>query len=382
MDKVERVGDIKRLKISDIIIGDRFRTNFDDMDSFALSLNIKGQQLPIIVDLAEGKKYKLVEGERRIRALKMNGETMVDAITLNTLSDVDRMELELLHSIQRENFDFMTEARATKKIVEARRRAGNSGGMAKFGRGITNKEVAVELAMTESRMSENIRIANALDDRPELEAIMKSRTKFLREIRTGSFFVPDGGAMQSTYQENFIITTPLGCMDTINDKIIDLAILHPDKIELELFMEIERRLKLSGQIIIFCSHADCYEWEKILKNNGMNVGPRPYIWHIKGEEDYQNFLWAGRNMLSPNKPLQNMISAARPLKSLHPKAKPMQLMSNIIKCCSDRGAFVVIPDCPDIETVRACVETGRNVRAATSNKILRDKLILSVTKTD
>lgn len=378
----EEVGVIKRIKIADIIVGERFRQDFADMDEFALSLNIKGQQLPIIVDKATGGKYTLVEGERRIRALKMNGETKVNAIALDTLTKIERMELELLHGIQRQNFPFMVEAMATKKIVEERKRKGTSGGMAKFGRSITNKEVAVELSMSESRMSENLRIAEAVEDHPELEANARSRSRFLREIRSGAFFVADGGAFQSTYKENFTITTPLGCLDTINDKIIDLCILNPDKLEPELFVQVERRLKLSGQVIVFCDHKDLHDWEQLMSNNGMNIGERPYIWHIKVEGDYQNYIWAGKNMTSPMRPMQNMISAARPAKSLHPKAKPMQLVSNIIKCCTERGGFVVVPDCPDIETVRCCVETGRNVRAATQNKILRDKLILSVTKTD
>lgn len=379
----ERVGDsIVKIKINDVIIGDRARTEMGDIESMALSLQIEQQLLPIIVDIAAGGKYKLVEGERRIRAARQLGWTMIEAILLNTLTDVRRKELELIHCVQREQLTFMEEANAVKKLVEARKNAVLTGGIAKFGRTIRNKDVAMELNMTESRMSENLKIATALEEHPELCADTSSRTEFLRKVRNRDYFVPDGGHLQTTYKENFLVTTPMGCLDTINDKIIDLVILHPDKFNKELLTESYKRLKSTGQVILFCPHQDMRRWEDALQELKMNMGPQPYIWHIKGENDYQNYLWAGKNLLSPIRPMMNMIQAARPEGNLSGKSKPMQLMTNIIKCTTERSAFVVIPCCEDIESVRCCIELGRNVRAATSNKIMRDRLVLSVVKHD
>ena len=383
MEKAVREGDIKKIRMDDIIIGDRIRKDFADMESFALCLSIEGMHQPIIVDLAAGNKYNLIEGERRIRAMRINGETKIEAITFASMSELRRKELELLHCVQRQGLHFIEEAIATRRIVEERKRQGlGGGGIAKFGKSITQKEVATELSMSEYRMSENLRIADAVAEHPELETTKLARKAFLKDIRHGKLMVRDGGAIQQTYKENFIITTPLGCVDTINDKIIDLAILHPDRIDLELFKEVHKKLKTTGQIILFCEYKECAEWEKIMVNHGMNVGPQPYIWHIKGTSNYQNFLWSGKNILSPIRPMMNMLSAGVPPKALHPRAKPLALMTDIVKNCTERGAFIVIPECYDIESVRCCVETERNVRAATSNKILRDKLILSVTKTD
>jgi ParB/RepB/Spo0J family partition protein len=380
MQKAVREGTIKRIKINDIIIGDRIRKDFADMEHFALSLQQEGMHSPIIVDIAEGGKYNLIEGERRIRANKMNGETKIDALTFQGLSAIRRKEIELLHCVQRQDLHFIEEAIATKQIIEERRRLGSGAGLARYGRNITNKEVAVELSMSEARMSENLRIADAVHDHPEIEAKAFTRSRFLKQIRSGGFKVRDNGEILHGYKENFIITTPLGCVETINDKIVDLAILHPDKVDVELFKEVHKRLKTMGQIIVFCSYQECAEWENLFKNNGMNVGMQPYIWQIKGTSEYQNFIWAGKNLTSPIRPMLNLLSAGLPPKSMHRKAKPMQLTSDIVKNCTERGAFILIPDCYDIESLRACMETERNVRAATSNKILRDKLILSITK--
>jgi ParB/RepB/Spo0J family partition protein len=382
MDKAKRIGDIHELRISDIEIGERARSAMGDIESMAMSLRIEGQLLPIVVDVAPGGKYKLVEGERRIRAATLNNWKKIECILLETLTDLKRAELELVHCLQRQQLSFIEEATAVKRLTEKRKTEGIMGGIAKFGKSIRNKDVAIELNMSESRMSENLRIAEALEDYPELEAQVSSRSEFLRRVRNKDYFVADGGQLQSTYKENFLVTTPLGCIETINDKIIDLAILHPDRVDADLFEAVYKRLKMMGQVIVFCNHADTHTWEELIRSKKMNVGMQPYIWHIKDKGDYQNFLWAGKNLTSPNKPLQNMISAAMPEKSMSPKAKPMQLMSNIIKCCTERGSFVVVPQCEDIETIRCAVDTGRNIRAATANKILRDRLILSVLKTD
>jgi ParB family chromosome partitioning protein len=380
MDKAKRIGDIHSLKISDIDIGERARDAMGDIDSMALSLQIEGQLLPIVVDLSTGGRYKLVEGERRIRAALRNNWTHIECIMLETLTDLRRDELELIHCLQRKQLDFLEEARAVKRLTDKRKKEGIMGGMAKFGRSVRNKDVAMELNMTESRMSENLRIAEADEDHPELAAVAKSRTEFLRKIRNKDFYVQDGGTMQSKYKENFIVTTPMGCVETVNDKIVDLAILDPDRVDSDLFEAVYKRLKIMGQVIVFCPHADIHTWEEMFKAKKMNIGMQPYIWHIKGEGNYQNFIWAAKNLTSPNKPMTNMITASKPVDSLSVKSKPIQLVSNIIKCCTDKGSFILVPQCEDIETVRCAIEMGRNIRAASANKILRDRLILSVSQ--
>jgi hypothetical protein len=325
-------------------------------------------------------QYKLVEGERRIRAAKASNWKEIECIMLETLTDLRRDELELVHCLQRKQLNFLEEARAVKRLTDKRKKEGIMGGMAKFGRSVRNKDVAMELNMTESRMSENLRIADADEAHPDMAVGAKTRAEYLRRVRSKEYYVPDGGVMQSKYKENFIVTTPMGCVETVNDKIVDLAILHPDRVDSDLLDAVFKRLKVMGQIIVFCPHADIHTWEELFKAKKMNIGMQPYIWHIKGEGNYQNFIWAAKNLTSPNKPMTNMIAASKPTDSLSVKSKPIQLVTNIIQCCTDRGGFILVPQCEDIETVRCAVEMGRNIRAASANKILRDRLILSVSK--
>lgn len=381
MGEVNRVGTIHSLKIDDILIGDRVRTIPGDIENLSLAMQIKGQLEPIIVDISEKQgKYNLIEGERRIQAAEMAGWSHIDAIMLSSLSETERLELEIMTCVHKKSLEYEEEARAVKRYVEKRRLEAQKGHLGLASRDIRNKEIAVELNMTESRMSENLKIAEAIEQHPELETQCLSRTNMLRKIRRADFGVPRGGVLQRTYEENFIIDTPIHVLESIEDKIIDLCILHPDSdvLDTELLDRAIQRLNTHGQIILFTDHSSIRKWEDILKERGLKVSTQPYIWAIKGTSEYQNYLWASKGRDMPIRAIPCLFQAGRPQTHMHPKAKPYNLVSQIIKCTTERGEFVVVPECFDIDTVRCCVEIGRNVRAGQVNKILRDKLIMSV----
>ena len=380
--KPERVGGIHKIKIDDILIHDRVRTIMGDMENLALSMEVKGLIEPIIVDIGKGGKYNLIEGERRVRAAEINGWRDIDAIMLESLSEADRLELEIITCIHKEKLQYVEEARAVKKLVDKRKLEAQKGNLAQVSYSIKNKDIAIELNMTESRMSENLRIAEAIEDHPEIEAEALTRSRFLNKIRKQDFFVPKGGMLQKIYEENFVVASPLETLDSIQDKIINLCILHPDVVDIELLDKAIERLAVHGQIIVFTQHKHIREWEDILQERGLTIGHQPYIWAVKGGSDYQNYIWAGLGRPMPLRAIPSIQSAARPSVCMNAKAKPFALMNYVIKCTTERGGFVVIPDCYDIDTVRCCVEIGRNVRAGQVNKILRDKLIMSVVKNE
>jgi hypothetical protein len=366
------------VRLVDIVVKDRARVDMGDLESLALSMHVQTQLVPIIVTDAPNQKYRLVEGERRIRAAKKLGWTKIKAVYKENLSEDSIKELELVTCLQRKQLTFAEEARAVHELVAKRKKEGMHGGLIKFGTAIHNKDVATELNITEQRMSENLRIATALRDHPELEIDCLTRTECLSRIRKRDFYVPSEGALHNTYKENFIVNTPLGCIEGIHGAVVDLAILQPSGVDEELLDAVLLKLKPYGQIVIFTTHPEIPKWTELLQARQLKVSDQPYIWHIKGEKDYAIFIWAGHHITEPNRPIPCMNSYARPSKAMSEKAKPFQLMNAIIKCCTERGAFVLVPECMDIDTVRCCVEIGRNVRAACSNKVIHDQLIMSI----
>ncbi len=380
MQKIEKLENLIELKIRQIEVGDRCRINMGDIENLALSIEVNGLIYPIVVSLGEGGKYNLIEGERRIRAAKSLGWTKIDCILLASLPGVRRKELEIIMCVQRKQLSFVEEARAVRDLVNQRRAEAQKGGLARFSTSIRNKDVAMELNMHESRLSECLKIAEAVDNHPELEVECTKRTECIRRIRKKDFYVPDGGFLQGQYEESFIYSSKENCMKGIEGKIIDLCILHLDEIDKPFLADVVTKMKLAGQIIIFGETRQLIEWEEELKKLGLNVNPRHFMWVIKEDDDYISYLWAGKNRKTPLRTLPPTISCSRPTKRLSPKAKPQYLISQIVKCCTDRHAFVVVPFCEDIETVRCCVDINRNIRAACPDKMLKEKLILSVTE--
>jgi len=367
---------IQEIEISKIEIGDRARVRMGDIDSLALSMNIEGQLLPIVVDIGGGGKYRLIDGERRLHAARKLFWKKIKAILYEKLDPIKKKEVELTLCIQRLQLTFWEEARAVRDLVEKRKK--EQSGLMQFSKVIRNKDIALELSMSEARLSECLRIARALDTNPELEAEDLSRTEALRRIRNKEYTVMDRGFLHNAYRDNLLHMSPLECMDTIMDDIVNLTIINDETVNIELLDAIVEKLTITGQIIVFTPYGNIERWTRELKNRKLNVSPQPYIWYKQGEDTYDNFIWAGKNITTPIRPMMNMLQA-KPT-GLTAKAKPLKLLLNIVKCCTERGNFVVAPQCEDIETVRCCVELGRNVRCAVQSKALREKLLLSVTE--
>lgn len=90
---------IKVIAISEIIVGDRRREDYGDLQSLADSILKYGLLQPIIVD----DKNNLVAGERRLRASQLAGRTIIDCRLFSDLSENERREIELEENLQRKD---------------------------------------------------------------------------------------------------------------------------------------------------------------------------------------------------------------------------------------------------------------------------------------
>lgn len=114
-DKKE--SQLKEIKISDIIPDeDQPRRTFkpDELQALADSIREHGVLQPLVVT-KEGKKYKIVAGERRWRASKLADLDTVPAI-VRTLDAQNRLELSLIENVQREDLNAIEIATAYAKL--------------------------------------------------------------------------------------------------------------------------------------------------------------------------------------------------------------------------------------------------------------------------
>lgn len=100
---------------------DQPRKKFNDegITELADSIRAKGVLQPVIVKRMGDAKYRLVCGERRLRAAALCGLTEVPAILKDVASE-DFLEWALVENIQREDLNPIEEAEAYQRLVEER----------------------------------------------------------------------------------------------------------------------------------------------------------------------------------------------------------------------------------------------------------------------
>ena len=95
------------------------RQNFkkESLDSLVDSIKAQGVIQPILVREADGQKYELIAGERRVRAVKKLGYKTIPAV-VKKITDKDAALQALIENIQREDLNPIEEAMSFKKISE------------------------------------------------------------------------------------------------------------------------------------------------------------------------------------------------------------------------------------------------------------------------
>ncbi|MCS6961975.1 MAG: ParB/RepB/Spo0J family partition protein [Deltaproteobacteria bacterium] len=107
------------LDVSRITVLEQTRKNFDEEALAELAESIKhhGILQPLLV-VSEGSDFRLVSGERRLRAAKMLGLKEVPVIVLENKTDRDKVLIQLIENLQRVDLSPIEEARAYQKLIE------------------------------------------------------------------------------------------------------------------------------------------------------------------------------------------------------------------------------------------------------------------------
>ena len=111
--------EIKHIPIREIV-PNRYqpRTFFDDdkIKELALTIRTHGIIQPIVVRKFEDKRYEIIAGERRFRAVTSLGWETIPAIIKN-FSDTETASVALIENLQREELSPIEEAIAYEKLI-------------------------------------------------------------------------------------------------------------------------------------------------------------------------------------------------------------------------------------------------------------------------
>lgn len=117
---IEAVTGVLRLSIENIETNPRQpRIHFDEQALQELAHSIKLHDLiqPVTVSKLHGNKYRLISGERRLRAAKMAGLKDVPAY-IRQANDQELLELALLENLQREDLNAIEIALSYRRMMD------------------------------------------------------------------------------------------------------------------------------------------------------------------------------------------------------------------------------------------------------------------------
>jgi ParB family chromosome partitioning protein len=119
-DVVEKTTSVSLVPIGQIEVNPRQpRQDFDEsaLQELASSIRIHGIIQPLTVSPASGGKYRLIAGERRLRASKLAGLKELP-VYIRTVNDQELLELALLENLQRQDLNAIEIGLSYKRLMD------------------------------------------------------------------------------------------------------------------------------------------------------------------------------------------------------------------------------------------------------------------------
>ena len=144
------------------------RLEFDDeaLMDLAQSIRENGLIQPITVREMDGR-YQIIAGERRFRALKLNGAVDVPVLIMDA-NEVQMAEMALVENIQRENLSAIEEAKSYVEIMKYS--------------GLNQSQLALRVGKSQSSIANKIRLLNLDEDVQEAVSTKKISERHARAL--------------------------------------------------------------------------------------------------------------------------------------------------------------------------------------------------------
>ena len=426
----EGEGSVKVL-IGEIKTSGRFREDMGNVESLAVDIQRHGLYHPIIVSPivgGEGEwKFRLRAGERRLRAHEMLGMKEIEVKLLSEVDELEGREVELEENLQRKDFTWQEEVRAKAEIDKLKRdRYGSA--IRGHGGGWSIKNTADSLGESVGAVSQDIRLAQAIAEFPELRSEknkaaawkkfqrMRERgiseelsnmvsSQELKEIVVEGDSIKELGRMASESVDLIIADPPYGIELGKIMKSVEAwggeEGVYPDE-KWDTFDMVERVvgecarvLKEGRHMYMFFATQFYPEMRKLLEGVELKVAPVPLIWHKTGgggargndlsyASNYESFFlcWKGKGRALVRQGISNVFVEPRvpPQRKIHPAEKPTSLLRKLVEQSSLPGELVVDPFGGSGSTVVAAIETKRRGWTCEKDRHHHDQIVLRVQK--
>ena len=422
--RVEPIKGTITIKIADIKIPeDRKIGELGDIQGLIDSIKLNGLINPIVVD----KEKQLIDGFRRLKALMHLKVQEVDARFYENLSDFARQRIRVESELQKKRLTWQEETELKSQLHKLYTREFGTGSNRKqkgprAEKKWGQKQTAQVLGIAKSTMSEDLKLAAAIEHFPQLKKVTSKRDALRKMYRLREFELLQEQAIRDrakghTQIKNidFICGDCLERIKDIPDESIDLVITDPpwgidlqkkrgprakeyatfddkegkDKIKLysDIGKELWRVMKPGAHLYIFFGIQFYKETYHVLSMIGFDVREVPCLWikeggtftnwEYKPMPQYENFFFAVKVVDGHARQLKEQTTdvftyTRMRTNRIHPTEKPIELMKRLITLSSAKNEVVLDPFAGSAVTLIAAAILERRAIGYEINQELYD----------
>ena len=378
------------IKIKDVLIPkDRLTQDLGDLEGLIDSIKMNGLIMPIVVD----QDMTLIDGYRRIKAHGFLKIGKIDARFYENLSEFTRQRIRIESELQKKKLSWQEETKLKAVLHELyTKEFGEKVREQRKPKAWGQKQTAAVLGIAKSTMSQDLKLAAALNHFPQLKKIPSKRDALRKMYRLREFELLQEQARRERLKGaakisnvEFVCGDCLELIKEIPDNSIDLVITDPpwginlqkkrgprsidytqfeDKtskgnLYQEIGQELWRVLKPGSHLYIFFGIEFYKTTYNILDKIGFDVREVPCVWikeggtftnwEYKPMPQYESFFFAAKSVDGHVRQLKEATTdvftypRARGVNRIHPTEKPIQLMKRLITLSSAKNEVVLDP---------------------------------------
>ena len=396
---------VKMVKVTDIIVDERFRIDLGDLTGLQDSIKEKGILQPITLS----HDLHLLAGGRRYTAAVALGLLTIPALLRETTGELDAREVELIENLYRKDFTWQEQAKLIGRIhaLSVEKDPTWSG-----------RATAKMLEQNPMNISRALRLSSALEALPELtECKTADEAHTVIKKAEEEMFVQEMARRQKAQLDLPVAKgqTPLqkGIEATLRtasanyalgDTVVHVRDLrsggHWDLIDLDLcaaseedisllLTDLHRAVKKDCWMLVWFMPEQHIEVLSLLLNSSWQPDLTPVLW-LYGEgkspdankylaRGYEGFFLCKKG--NPNIEKRGRLNTftCNPAKDpYHPTQRPLMLMTEILKTLVPGNACILVPFAGSGHTLRAAYQEGCNVLGFGNDPAVRSQFLLQV----
>lgn len=400
----------------DIWSGERFRTDYGELDDLVTSIKKYGVIQPIAVSQQvgeNGEQYKLLAGGRRYQAVLLaNVEQVPIRIYEEELSDLELRSIELEENVRRKDLTFIEDCNSKREIHYLQVAIhGEKVSTSPNAKGHSLRDTAKLIDKSHASVVQDIKLANAMESFPEMpwdkcknkSEAMKMYSKMEERIVRADLSEKAGKFLGKTNKklvDSFIVGDFFEKVKGIPDKSIDFVEIDPpyaidlpakkdkngylaaygdsyNEVEMGDYIEfIQTTLEEAYRVMN--DHSWLIMWfapdpwfdliYHMINNAGFKTKRLCGIWakptgqtrhpEVYFGNAFEMFFYARKGDAKINldrRGRSNIFtySPVTPTKKIHPTERPIELIEELLKCFAWEGSRVLVPFAGSGKTLNA-----------------------------